>query len=380
MSSDIVILTSSNMNSGGVGSIYLNDLIKCDANYSYDIFVRLPFLFNSGANGLKWISRVYLGLLSRFGGLQSFRLRLYKRFVLPKDVEHLLAIVRKSGARIILTASSPELIWLGAELVNKGVLVNTVVWDAPEYFIKNMRIESFSSCIQESFVKLIKKSRRLAVISNGMRDFYKEHYDVDSVVIRHGVSDFYNNNHDVNSHKFSIVFAGSLYAKNEWNAFVSALSERSWMIAGKKIEMHFIGNFPISGALKPDGVVLHGEKTFQETMELLKKFDVGYLPYWIDEGHAFVAKTSFPGKLTAYTAAGLAIFNHAPDYSEAASFIDDFGYGVTCSTHSHEVIVEKLIKLIELASTVEAFQGRQLAYTSELSLSSMKKKLDVFLG
>ena len=54
-----------------------------------------------------------------------------------------------------------------------------------------------------------------------------------------------------------LVFAGSLYAKAEWNCFVKALSSAGWMFGGRKVVVCFMGRFPLKGADRPKEAADH---------------------------------------------------------------------------------------------------------------------------
>lgn len=112
----------------------------------------------------------------------------------------------------------------------------------------------------------------------------------------------------------------------------------------------------------------------------MSKMDIGYLPYWFSEKYSIVAKTSFPGKLSAYAAAGLAVFNHAPTYTEAAKFLEEYPFGITCASCDSENILQSLADLVSINKTSGCENARRLALISELSDSAMYSRFKKFLG
>ncbi len=178
----------------------------------------------------------------------------------------------------------------------------------------------------------------------------------------------------------NIVFAGSLYAKSEWNEFVAALESVNWKLEGRTINLTFVGRFPASGAMKPARVKYCGELPFDETLKVLERMDIGYLPYWFSAEHQLVASTSFPGKLSAYAAAGLAIYHHAPAYSDAAGFLSENRFGVVCSSMERDRILADLTALISLAQSDECQSARRAAFETELSQRAMRQRFRDFIG
>lgn len=176
-----------------------------------------------------------------------------------------------------------------------------------------------------------------------------------------------------------IIFAGSLYSKEEWNSLVDALESAGWRAGGRDVELHFMGRFPLSGARRPERVQLLGHRPFAEAMAIMAGMDIGYLPYWFDPAHEVPARTSFPGKMSAYAAAGLTVFHHAPDYTEATAFLGQYPFGVACPSLEPDVVLSSLDEAIRLSADEASRLAREQAVARELSRDAMAERARRFL-
>lgn len=112
----------------------------------------------------------------------------------------------------------------------------------------------------------------------------------------------------------------------------------------------------------------------------MASMDIGYLPYWFDKRHEIVARTSFPGKLSAYAAAGLAVFHHAPSYTEATGFLRNFPFGLSCDSLEAGAVMDALTRLVALLNTDACRRVRQAAVCDELSQQAMASRFQRFLA
>ena len=105
----------------------------------------------------------------------------------------------------------------------------------------------------------------------------------------------------------------------------------------------------------------------------MAKADIGYLPYWLDPTKAFVARTSFPAKMTAYSAAGLAIFHHGPEDSNVTGFLERYPYGVACNSLNVSPILKQLETLAKATGCSSLNEARTAAMEKELSNTAMMR-------
>jgi hypothetical protein len=164
------------------------------------------------------------------------------------------------------------------------------------------------------------------------------------------------------------------------NSFISALEEVNWKINQKPVYLYFIGSFPRTGVKKSNRIIFTGVKTFEQTMQLMMRMNIGYLPYWLDQKFSMVARTSFPGKLSAYAASGLAVFHHGPEYAEASSFLNKYQFGLTCASLDRNTVVSELSKLDIHSTSPKCVYARENAMQTELSVTTMSKRFAEFIS
>lgn len=382
--SRVVIVASSRPAESGIGSIFLRDFIAGHPNTHFHTSTVPPFLYppTSISPALRRQWQGALALLGRkIPGFHAARVKAFRALALRRYVmkiqDHL---VRTRASRIWLTASSPELIAVGAALAKAGYDIRTTVWDDPEYFLDNLSIEKAEKAIiLEEFTHLLRLSKNVSVISKAMNNRYKPILGKNSIILRHGSHIDASSGHHI-SDIVRIIFAGSMYSKAEWNALIATLDSAGWMIGRRKVEMYFIGHFPAHGATQSSKVRQLGSMSFADTMKTLSQMHIGYLPYWFAPKNELVARTSFPGKLSAYAAAGLAVFHHAPPYTEVADFLTEYPFGITCSSLDPNRIHEALSDLVEACNDPALDLARRLAVTEELSATAMAPRFTDFLA
>ena len=377
---DVMIITSSNISGDGIGSFFIKDLLATIPNIKIYSKVFTPYLMRYKKKSL--LSRIKISILARIGLFQFIRLVYFRKFVLEDYIRSIELDFKSSQSDCIwIVTSTPELIFIGERLVNKGYDVRVTVWDDPEYLAKNLRVPRFfKNKMIESFGVLLNKSNQGMVISNTMHKKYKKEYNFNSEVVRHGLDKKHITKNKNTTQKIKIVFAGSLYSKKEWNCFIEALSDINWNLLGKEICVYYIGDFPLYGANKKSNITFLGRRSFDETIELLTEMDIGYLPYWFSKDFREVAETSFPGKMSAYACSGLAVFHHAPSYTEVTDFLSIYPFGVCCDSLNSKDIIDNLKILINDLNSDLYNKSRFLAVKNELSNSANIAKLNRFLS
>jgi len=380
----VFLLTSAPAHQNGIGSIFLRDILA--AAPELDVYWRVvePYMLGSirSRRGLFW--RALTAAFSRMGILNDARLHLFQFRQLRRMADQIEQEYRASGAsKIWVTTSSPELILLAQVLAQRAIYICVTVWDAPEYLMQNLRMSKRTQArVIERFWLLLRQARSCSVVSDNMKTEYSMRTpDLPIVYLRHGIAQMpaVPKSH-MPSRVLRMVFAGSLYSKKEWNALVQALVDANWMVAGRKIQLEFVGHFPMREAKRPKELVIHPAMPLDEVLAFMARADIGYLPYWLDPARAFAARTSFPGKMTAYSASGLAIFHHGPEFSSVSDFLARYPYGVVCNSFATEAILNRLDALIQNIGTEPMRSARDAAMAQELSDAAMLRGVRQLLG
>lgn len=375
----VLLASPIDVDANGIGSLFLRDIIASQPNIVFALHREPPFLM-AGSSGLALLFRA---ASARLRGFQSARLRWFRGRSLRHRAAAIAAAADRAKADCIwLTASSPEMIWIGEKLAGSGRDVRVTVWDTPEYLSGNLHLDSrLHEMLMQGFEALLRQARVVSVIGYAMQERYRHQYGIDSVIIRHGIdaAAMPPSGTRPADQAVRVIFAGSLYSKQEWNSFIEALESVGWTVGGRSVKVHFMGRFPVTGANRPPQVTMLGEKPFAQALQVLSTMDIGYLPYWFDKKHEAVASTSFPGKMSAYAAAGLAVFHHAPSYTEATSFLRQYPFGISCASLVTHDIMSALLRLIQLAGSAECRVARQQAIRDELSRDAMAVRFSKFL-
>lgn len=380
----VLLVVTTDLGAKGIGALFLRDVMASAPEITVAVYRELPFLLGGVASRWGKFAALFRSAAARVPRFHALRLAWFRAQLEPARAAAIAeAADRQDTDRIWITASSPEMIWIGERLAASGRDVRVTVWDAPEYLAGNLRLpSSMQRALLQAFGNLLRQAQAVSVIGRAMQSDYERLYGVPSEIIRHGIDTaaLPDRSPRAEGNALRIVFAGSLYSKEEWNSFTDALAATGWTVGGRRVLLHFMGRFPLSGARKPDEVVFLGEKSFAEAQKILSTMDIGYLPYWFDPRREVAARTSFPGKLSAYAAAGLAIFHHAPPYTEATAFLAAYPFGLACPSLEPRTVIDTLERLIAGLDSDACRQARETALREELSQEAMGQRFRRFMA
>ena len=265
-----------------------------------------------------------------------------------------------------------------------GVPVLAHVWDTPDSLRARMYLDPISAHrVMTQFGAVLKGALAVAVASEPMRQAYLRRYGVDSVPIIHGFArhEWRDEAMGVGSDECRLAFAGSLYARREWNALAQALHQTGYVLDGHRIALHHIGTFPRLGARRPPTLVTHGRNSVGDTLALLRTMSLAYLPYWFDSRHAHAAMTSFPTKLSAYLAAGLPVLYHGPRGTAPDELMSRYPFGVACYSRKATDILDGLSRILsDNATVLRMRQARRAVLEEELGLHVMRHRFEQLLA
>ena len=377
----VMLLTPVDMSGNSAGQLYLKTLTSTAPSTKF-IICRVPergyLEFSSGA-GL--ISRAWISLTSRIGGWQTLKVVLYARGQLARDTCYARDMHGRHDAESSwLTLSSPECILLAHELISAGVKLRVTVWDAPEHLLSSQHIwKGVSVWLLRKFSEVLKGATSVSVISTNMQERYRADFGIHSVVLRPVAVASAQARKPRKGSMLRIVFAGSLYAKVEWNAFLKALAGVKWRIAGKRVVVYFVGAFPLRGASLDRHVKKLGYLPADEAVAICRKCDIAYLPYWLTGTNSMVAATSFPSKLSLYLSCGLPVLNHGPQTSEVSRLMRDYEIGVSCHSLDVDEIAAALAALVRPVSVAGRMAAIDDFVHGELSPQSVGRQFLEFL-
>ena len=261
----------------------------------------------------------------------------------------------------------------------------TQIWDPPEWWLRAHTVDKISTRrIRNAFKQALWLSTTTATASWAMGKYYQGIHGVSTVPILPSLprAVAVSPAKEVNEGtEFVIGLAGQLYAIEEWNALLNALSRREWKIGERGVRIRVFGRSISIESSEKMRIEFLGWHTQLDTIRLLSQTDVLYCPYWFDPVFELESRLSFPSKLTTYLAAGRPVFFHGPEYASPATFLRDQDSAVFC----HSLESGDIVTTLEKVLTNKALYARTAlngsrAFHKYLTLESMKTSLVKFLG
>ena len=382
----LLLMVNGPASESGISGIFLNDLC---ALYPREKLCRFSTVRGrSGSGAHSWGGRpvqYFKVLVSTLPVLSSLTDRIFKRTQEAELIGQAVRFGRDNSVEAVWGVLNSTYMVRTALAVATALNVPlyTTVWDPPDVFRINMHLsKSRYEDIHRVFQKTLQRSASVSVIGESMGMHYAREFGISSIPIAHGykTADYLQDQTPSTDGKVKIGFAGSLYAKCEWRALLQALEFAKFRIAGRPVELHFIGRPPLRGAPMPDYVIKHGVLSSEETLNRLRGVDIGYLPYWFARRYEGVARLAFPSKSAVYLAAGCRILYHGPAYGSPTGFLDKYKVGVACHTLEAGRIVESLERLAKDAEEPSRYLAeRKRACDEMISREAMRKGFANFL-
>lgn len=378
----ILLLVNSDPAGTGIGELFLSEIGRM---YPDDCIVRYSTVQNIRDSGestwLGFRSIIRYVPASRWPVISSICEWIFSLKTVNSIAKEIAKIIEEEEINILwaVLSSGPMISLTERLMLNAKVPLVSTVLDDPEYFARNQYIDPLTwRHMHSQFVRVLRKSERISVISESMQSIYRIRYGVESVIMRHGIDESYFQAWDrngSNGHTIRIGFAGSLYAKNEWNALLKMLDSVDGRVAGKSVRVSFIGRMPRTGVNSSRYVDKLGSMPFDASIDALGKTDIAYLPYWFDRRHSSTVRTSFPGKLSTYAACGLPVLFHGPFDSSVTPFLRNFPFGKCCHSLDVKVIHDAVVELItDDKFRQQASNARDEAWRKELSKPVMLQR------
>ena len=260
------------------------------------------------------------------------------------------------------------------------------VWDPPANVLREVyRLDRYTLArLLATFERTVRFATRCGVASDNMRRRYEQDFGTQCITMIYGAP----RDEEARSQAarpqdgpLIIGFAGGIYAREEWGAFLAALASRDWRVAGRDVVVRVLGVGLPPSAAWPVRMEFLGWRDRAETVRLLAQTDLAYLPYGFDDSRRQWVQLSFPGKLADYAAAGVPVLYHGPIDSSVMDFLQRFPMGCGCHSVNHDEIVATLERLV---TDTEFYRRAKLAcneaYHEELSASVFRKRFAELIG
>lgn len=382
----------------GVGGVYLRDLCLL---YPTD---RLAFAILPGIGSGPWpepldpAPRLTLDLVPERGfdrwgrRVQRSTRAVFDRYVdnrhLPRMVDRISAFADTVRPDLLwVPLAGPTMINVAARLARRvGLPMLTTVWDAPDYFLPHYwGIEGGAlSRAMRRFGDAVSTSVRCAVASPEMKAAYEERYGTVCTPMIHGLPApewIPPSGMRSPDEPFVIGYAGSLYARREWDALMAALGSAEWKVGGRDVIVRVLAAGVDVRVTGPARIEFLGWHSTTDAVSILSRCDICYVPYWFDAACRAGVELSFPNKVSLYLAAGRPIFFHGPRESTPARFIARHPVGIAC----HSLEPDSIVEALTVAATDRAFHATAArtiptVLGEELGMHVFRRRFAEFLG
>ena len=355
-----ILIVVSGFSQSGVGEQFLTAMLrehKKSAIWRYSPVLTSPN--DSDIHGYPSVTQKVPH--SKYPGLSLIAYSKYRKNVLPKAMQSIKDIIAKNKIDAVwVFMNSWYTIQIAAELADTNIPFVTHVWDSPEYLAKKSFLPSITKKkLMSDFSKAMKGARHAVTVSQSMTDIYKKRYGTESVpmVFCPPRDSWRTYTPKSNNGPIDIIFAGSLYAYDQWNAFLDAVEWNNKEENKRKINVTCVGNVS-RWAKKRNWINYLPLQPIEKAATLVNNAHIAYLPYWMDKSHAHFVQTAFPGKMSFYIASGTPVLFHGPEVSTPTDFISKNKIGISCHTNRKEDIINQ-IEVILAPEFINCFQVNQ---------------------
>lgn len=390
----VLLLTGIPPGQGSVGEIFLRDLVQLYPPNSISCFALNepgfgtpdPELSEYRIHTLEWPHHQSWKPRTRLAGVGMLASFMYARLIKGESVaEQIIEYGKEKKVDLLWAVLHHPILYSLSYYVAKKLKIPLVslVWDPSEQIVFNLGLDRISRYLaQRDFNRAVSSSLRCAVMSEGMKQEYETRYGVPTIIIRHGINqdDWVLPADKPDTNYLTIGFAGSIYAKHEWSSLISALSRANWLIAGKQVRIRVLGPSIPPSFLNEARIEYLGYQSVKNTINILSKVDVNYLPYWFDESHSISVQLCFPTKLSTYLASGRPVLYHGPVKSSPTVFFNRFPAAICCHSLDENEIISSLTKLaVDRNHYAQMTSAAYSAMLEELNQNTFKHRFEEFL-
>lgn len=256
-------------------------------------------------------------------------------------------------------------------------VLDPIEWWIKEYHFNAKREKQ----TLKNYQKLLMNSKTCMTASPSMSKYYKSKYKVNSIEIMPSIKVSHTKIPAKDNSKFIIALAGQIYAKDEFDALLTALDKMGWEYNNKKIFFKYYGNWLDSYINKEkhqeylSNIIINNFTPQEELMEVLSQCDLLYCPYFFSDDKILkkVSELSFPSKLITYLSIKVPTLLHAPSYSSPNLFLKDTNSVYHMNTMKTDEIITILETIMDNDSNELMLRNAKKIFDENFSLQNMKK-------
>jgi hypothetical protein len=202
--------------------------------------------------------------------------------------------------------------------------------------------------IQKLFIVALKKSNTIAVISEGMQNYYKKLANVSSIITYPVNSTRLLRKEEMitpSTSKIKIIHIGHLRISeiDNLNIFISALNDSiidyEFYFIGRDADRYELVN--LNNKIKILGWVSQ-----LELEQYISTSNYAYVPYSFKKENNVFVSTSFPSKVTSFLKLGIPIIHHGPAISSVSNFINKYGVGFNVNTNDRSIVEQHILSIV----------------------------------
>ena len=148
----------------------------------------------------------------------------------------------------------------------------------------------------------------------------------------------------------------------------NSLDTIGWQLNRRRVVVRMLGSDFRFNLKSPANIEYLGFRSVRETVKILSRSDINYLPYPFEPALSHLTRSAFPTKLSSYAAAGRPVFMHAPARSSLARFFEDHPIGVFCESLEPADVLRDLNRFIEDSEAYSA-AARRISQVAQVEFS-----------
>jgi len=249
---------------------------------------------------------------------------------------------------VVAVLQSQTLIRICDKLDYGDAKLISTLWDDWSWWQnENFLPKKVSNVLLAKRESVLQRSNLILLSSSRMCEEFKDSFGPEKCKVIYPAVEYANLRSRVSldpnpKRKFTIGFAGQLYAKGSLRDLITAISLFN-SSHDEEIELHIYSRESLIE--QNDSVKEHGFLGRRELIDRLSNYDLLFLPYPFEEAFKKVVETSFPSKLADYASTEVPILFYGPGNSAVGDLFEEL---------SHELFLD-IPSPVNLLSFLNAF-------------------------
>ncbi len=269
---------------------------------------------------------------------------------LPGSKSRVRNLVGQMDADLYWVVGHFEGISVASELIAQGKKVHLTIHDDPfGTWIRSQRYAMFRPLLRKTFPRLLQAAQSIDLTSWGMRNLYRQKYDVKCFALYLHVPALPQVTASPDPSYLTIGHIGTLYHPEPFLRFVAACKK---LAAQEKRQLRIIriGSSPEMDAIATadrEIFASHDDLTEENAIPILAACDLVYAMYPGGKKYELFRHTSLPIKVSTYVQAQRPIFAHTPRDSTLACIVAKYKIGQVCESQREDEIARDIRTLLD---------------------------------